>query len=198
MLRYEESIRKLGYKLIAGIDEVGRGALAGPVFASSVILPEGFFSPLIRDSKKLTKLQREKAFALIEREAVSIGIGQISPKEVDEINVYQASKKAMLLAVADSPVLPDHLIIDAMSLPSTLPQEAIIKGDSLSISIAAASIIAKVTRDRLMTSLDEVYPVYGFARNKGYGTLEHRNALKKYGASEIHRKSYKGVGETHK
>jgi len=194
MLEYEESARKAGYARIAGVDEVGRGALAGPVYAAAVVLPEGFYSSHINDSKKLSEKQREAAFEIIQSTALDIGSGWVEPAEIDKINIYQATRKAMGLAISAMGKRPDYLLVDAMALPDVnIPQEAIKKGDAKSISIAAASIVAKVTRDRLMIELDSEYPVYGFARHKGYGTLEHRSALKKYGFSHLHRMSYKGV-----
>jgi len=193
-LRYEESARKAGYARIAGVDEVGRGALAGPVYAAAVVLPEGFYSSSINDSKKLSEKQREEAFEIIQSVALEVALGWVEPAEIDKINIYQATRKSMELAIRAIDVSPDYLLVDAMTLPNVnIPQEAIKKGDAKSISIAAASIVAKVTRDRLMTGLDSEYPLYGFARHKGYGTLEHRNALKKYGFSSVHRVSYKGV-----
>jgi len=194
VLEYEESARKAGYARIAGVDEVGRGALAGPVYAAAVVLPEGFYSSSINDSKKLSEKQREEAFEIIQSVALEVALGWVEPAEIDKINIYQATRKSMELAIRAIDVSPDYLLVDAMTLPNVnIPQEAIKKGDAKSISIAAASIVAKVTRDRLMTGLDSEYPLYGFARHKGYGTLEHRNALKKYGFSSVHRVSYKGV-----
>ncbi len=194
MLENEEELTKAGYMCIAGVDEVGRGALAGPVFAAAVILPKDYFSPLIKDSKKLSKLQREKAYREIEDVAISIGIGEISAEKIDQINIYQATKEAMAKAVCALKKPADYLLIDAMRLEKIhLPQRGIISGDSKSISIAAASIIAKVTRDKLMVELSSTYPNYGFENHKGYGTEKHRKAIKEFGATRIHRKSYKGV-----
>lgn len=180
--------------MIGGIDEVGRGALAGPVCASCVILPRGFFSPLIRDSKTLTHSQRLTALEVIKAAALDIGTGWIAHEKIDEVNIYQATLMAMKLAVTEMSCSPDYLLLDAMKLSDvSIPQEPVKKGDSKSISIAAASIVAKVARDAYMTELDSQYPQYGFSRNKGYGTQEHRNALKKYGPSPMHRRTFAGV-----
>ncbi|MDF2903222.1 MAG: rnhB [Bacillus sp. (in: firmicutes)] len=193
MSKYEISFRKQGYQLIAGIDEVGRGPLAGPVVAAAVILPEDFLLLGIDDSKKLTETKREEYYDQIMAKAISVSIGSISPEEIDNINIYEATKKAMLAAVSGLDTVPDFLLIDAMKLTSPYPYEAIIKGDAKSISIAAASIIAKVTRDRLMKEIGLVYPEYGFANNMGYGTKEHLIAIEKNGITPHHRKSFAPV-----
>ncbi|MBP3038293.1 ribonuclease HII [Bacillaceae bacterium Marseille-Q3522] len=195
MSRFEEKIRKQGFSLIAGIDEVGRGPLAGPVIAAAVILPETFYLPGIDDSKKLSEQKREVFYKQISEQAIAVQVGIITAKEIDQINIYQASKKAMLSAVAQLGIHPDYLLIDAVKLETPYPFEAIIKGDSKSISIAAASIIAKVTRDRLMKNLAEEYPQYGFERNMGYGTKEHLTAIATYGITPYHRKSFAPVKE---
>ncbi|WP_141431193.1 ribonuclease HII [Bacillus sp. 03113] len=193
MTKLEQEFRKKGFYYIAGIDEVGRGPLAGPVVASAVILPETFYYPGVDDSKKLTEQKREEIFSIIQREAIAIGIGVISAEEIDEINIYEATKKAMLAAIIDLSTAPDFLLIDAMKLDTPYPFEAIIKGDGKSISIAAASIVAKVTRDRMLSKIGEQYPEYGFSKNMGYGTKEHLDAIEKYGITPYHRKSFAPV-----
>ena len=193
MSKYEISVRKQGYQLIAGIDEVGRGPLAGPVVAAAVILSEDFLLLGIDDSKKLTEAKREEYYDQIMAQAIAVSIGSISPEEIDTINIYEATKKAMLAAVSGLNTAPDFLLIDAMKLDTPYPYEAIIKGDAKSISIAAASIIAKVTRDRLMREIGRVYPEYGFANNMGYGTKEHLLAIEKIGITPHHRKSFAPV-----
>jgi len=190
MTQYERNVRGMGYKYISGIDEVGRGPLAGPVVAAAVILPESFTLLGINDSKKLSEQKREEYFEQIQEQAIAIGIGMIDAKEIDEINIYEATKKAMLAAVTNLTTPPDYLLIDAMKLITPYPQESIIKGDGKSITIAAASIIAKVTRDRLMKKIGEEYPQYGFSQNMGYGTKEHLLALEQYGVTPYHRRSF--------
>lgn len=190
MNRYEQRLRNQGYTLIAGIDEVGRGPLAGPVVAASVILPNEFKLFGIDDSKKLTFRQREEFYRIIMEQAVGIGIGIISNEEIDNLNIYEATKRAMLSAVGQLPITPDFLLVDAVKLDTPFPSEAIIKGDAKSISIAAASIIAKVTRDRLMIELDKEFPQYQFAKNMGYGTKGHLSAIEEYGITPYHRKSF--------
>ncbi|MFD2971949.1 ribonuclease HII [Peribacillus deserti] len=192
---YENRLRKEGFSLIAGIDEVGRGPLAGPVVAASVILPEGFFLKGLNDSKQIPKNKLEAFAEYIKSKAVAIGIGVIDSAEIDEINIYQAAKKAMNISVARLSVNPDYLLIDAMKLSAPYPQESIIKGDSASISIAAASIIAKVARDRMMIEFGIQFPQYKFEKNAGYGTPEHLAALKECGPSPLHRKSFAPVKE---
>lgn len=193
MTFYENKIRAQGFKAIAGIDEVGRGPLAGPVVAAAVILPENFTLLGIDDSKKLTEAKREEFFLYIKEHAISIGIGFVDAEEIDEINIYEATKRAMLAAVDYLKVKPDFLLIDAVPLHTPYPSESIIKGDANSISIAAASIVAKVTRDRLMKDMDLKYPYYQFAKNMGYGTKEHLNALEEYGPCPYHRKSFEPI-----
>ncbi|WP_221564244.1 ribonuclease HII [Alkalihalobacillus sp. TS-13] len=184
-----------GFRLVAGIDEVGRGPLAGPVVASAVILDTN--TPIIglNDSKKLSEPVREELYEKIIRNAVAIGVGIVSAQEIDRLNIYQASKVAMMKAIEDLPIEPDYLLIDAMDLPIDLPQENIIKGDGKSNSIAAASIVAKVTRDRLMKEIDRKYPQYYFKSNVGYGTVQHLEALKANGITPEHRKSFAPVSE---
>jgi ribonuclease HII len=188
--QYEYKLRSQGFQSIVGIDEVGRGPLAGPVVAAAVILPEDFNVVGIDDSKKLTEAKREALYEEITSKAIDIGIGIISSEEIDQINIYEATKKAMLSAIAGLQQTPDFLLIDAMKLDTPYPFEAIIKGDAKSISIAAASIIAKVTRDRMMKELAIQFPDYGFDRNMGYGTKEHLEALQTKGITPFHRKSF--------
>ena len=190
--KLQEYERKYGqYTYICGIDEVGRGPLAGPVVAGAVILPKDCDILYINDSKKLTAAKREELYDEIMDKAVATGIGMVSPQRIDEINILQATYEAMREAISKLNPSPDILLNDAVTIPEvTIPQVPIIKGDAKSISIGAASIIAKVTRDRLMVEYDQILPEYGFASNKGYGSAEHIAALKKYGASPIHRKSF--------
>ena len=191
MKLYENKYRDAAF--ICGIDEVGRGPLAGPVVAGAVILPKDSQILYLNDSKKLTEKRREELYEVIMREAVSVGIGIVSPARIDEINILQATYEAMREAVGKLSVEPDVLLNDAVTIPMIPPhivQVPIIKGDAKSVSIAAASIVAKVTRDRLMTAYEEVLPGYGFASNKGYGSAEHIAALKKYGPTPIHRRSF--------
>ncbi len=191
---FEIEAYKHGYNLIAGIDEAGRGPLAGPVVASAVILPKGICIPSIDDSKKLSAKKREQLFGVILKEAVGIGIGIVDEKIIDEINILQAAIMAMKIAVEKLSIMPGFILSDAVSLADlNIPQKAIVKGDSKSISIAAASIIAKVTRDRLMHEYHKKYPNYNFHSNKGYGTAEHLEMLRKHGPCEIHRRTFKGV-----
>ncbi len=193
----ENKLKSQGYKLIAGIDEVGRGALAGPVVASAVILPKSVSLPwfkLVRDSKELSPRKRESLFGLISSEAVAVGIGIVPPQVIDSINILKATKLAMMQAVEKLPMQPDFLLIDRLTLPELLiPQMGITKGDKLCLSIACASIIAKVTRDHFMEELDKTYYVYGFAKHKGYGTREHISCLQQLGPSPIHRLSFAPV-----
>ena len=190
--KLQEYERKYGqYTYICGIDEVGRGPLAGPVVAGAVILPKDCDILYINDSKKLTAAKREELYDEIMEKAVATGIGMVSPQRIDEINILQATYEAMREAISKLNPSPDILLNDAVTIPEvTIPQVPIIKGDAKSISIGAASIIAKVTRDRLMVEYDQILPEYGFASNKGYGSAEHIAALKKYGASPIHRRSF--------
>lgn len=188
---YEKDARSKGYKMIAGMDEAGRGPLAGPVAAACVILPEDCNIEGVNDSKKLSASQREKLYDVIYDKAISVGVGIVDQDVIDSINILNATKLAMKQAVSKLSIKPDLILIDAVSLDDLdIEQRSIIKGDALSISIAAASIIAKVTRDRIMNDYDTVYPEYGFAKHKGYGTEEHINAIKKYGICPIHRLSF--------
>ena len=178
-------------KWICGIDEAGRGPLAGPVVAGAVILPEDCEILYLNDSKKLSAKKREELYDEIKEKAVSVGIGMSSPARIDEINILQATYEAMQHAVEDLDVVPDLLLNDAVTIPLIpIRQVGIIKGDARSLSIAAASIMAKVTRDRMMVEYAELYPEYGFEKNKGYGSAEHREALKKYGPCPIHRSTF--------
>jgi ribonuclease HII len=195
MSEYERLYKSQGFTLIAGIDEVGRGPLAGPVVAAAVILPDDFQILGIDDSKKLTESKREELYESIRSTAISIGVGIIEAKEIDEINIYEATKKAMYAALNQLHIRPDFLLVDAMKLTTPMPSEAIIKGDSKSISIAAASVIAKVTRDRMMKEIGIHYPEYRFEQNMGYGTKEHLEALQLYGATPYHRRSFAPVKE---
>ncbi|WP_034550061.1 ribonuclease HII [Carnobacterium funditum] len=196
MLQNEQAIWGRGLSFIAGIDEVGRGPLAGPVVAAAVILPKDFQILGINDSKQLSSEKREKFFIEIQEHALGIGIGIKDHSIIDDINIYQATKLAMLEAVQQLPQTPGYLLIDAMKLPTTIPQESLIKGDSKSLSIAAASIVAKVTRDRMMSEYDLLYPGYGFAQNAGYGTKIHLEGLAKLGVCPIHRHSFAPVRNT--
>lgn len=186
---YEKKYEHLGY--LCGIDEVGRGPLAGPVVACAVILPKDCKILYLNDSKKLSAKKREELYDVILEQAVSVGIGMASPARIDEINILNATYEAMRQAVSRLSVQPQVLLNDAVTIPGIeLPQVPIVKGDAKSISIAAASIVAKVTRDRMMEEYDKVMPEYGFASNKGYGAAAHIEALKKYGPSPIHRASF--------
>lgn len=189
MKEYEREYAEYG--LICGIDEVGRGPLAGPVVAGAVILPEDCSILYINDSKKLSEKKREELYEIIMEEAVAVGLGYVGPQRIDEINILQATYEAMRDAIRELKAEPAVLLNDAVTIPGIdIRQVPIIKGDAKSISIAAASIIAKVTRDRLMRQYDELLPEYGFADNKGYGSKDHIEALKKYGPSPIHRNSF--------
>ena len=196
MWSYEKKAASSGFFHVAGLDEAGRGPLAGPVVASAVILPESFNDDRITDSKKLTPKKRDELFDVVYDHALSVGVGVVDHVQIDSINILQASLLAMQIAVKHLTHEPDYLLIDGIfQIDSHLPQEAIKKGDSLSISIAAASIIAKVTRDRMMLEYDALYPQYGFAKHKGYPTKAHKEAVSQYGVCPIHRKTFKGVKE---
>ncbi len=195
MKEFENELYNNGINFIAGIDEVGRGPLIGPVVTAAVILPKDFYDERINDSKKLTEKKRELLYDVIMENALSVGVGMSSPKVIDEINILNATKKAMVEAVNNLSIKPEHLLIDAVKLDIDIPQTSIIKGDAKSQSIASASIIAKVTRDRMMLELDKKYPMYDFKHNKGYGTKKHIEALYKYGPLKEHRKSFAPVSE---
>ncbi|WP_113929876.1 ribonuclease HII [Bacillus sp. P14.5] len=195
MSSFENELKFKGFQYIAGIDEVGRGPLAGPVVAAAVILPLDFRLLGINDSKKLSERQRNSFYELITEKAIAWGTGIISSEEIDRLNIYQASKKAMITAVNGLGVNPDHLLIDAMELGTPFPEISLVKGDARSISIAAASIVAKVTRDRMMEKYAQDYPGYGFRKNMGYGTKEHLEGLNQHGPCPIHRSSFAPVKE---
>ena len=190
MKEYENELYRKGIKLIAGIDEVGRGPLVGPVVTAAVILKEDFFDERINDSKKISEKKREELYNIIMENAVSVGIGISSEQIIDEINILEATKRAMKEAVNNLNVKPEYLLIDAVKLDIDIPSTSIIKGDAKSQSIAAASIIAKVTRDRMMYELDQLHPEYDFKSNKGYGTKKHIEAIYKYGPLKEHRKTF--------
>ena len=186
----ERLLKKEGYKLIAGVDEVGRGPLVGPVVAACCILPDKFNLDGLTDSKKKKKKRRDYFFEEIKRQAVSFGIGIVDEKRIDEINIYQATKEAMIEAINNCHIKPDYVLTDAMKLDLDVPVKPLIKGDLRSITISAASVLAKVTRDRMMYELDEKYPMYDFKNNVGYPTKKHLEAIDKYGIIKEHRKSY--------
>ena len=189
LMAFDMAYKSEGYALIAGMDEVGRGPLAGNVVTACVVMPANPLLIWIDDSKKLSESRREKVYDEIVSQALYIGIGEVSPEEIDRINILEATKKAMRMAAENVPA--DIFLIDAVTGLDLHGKEIpIIKGDATSYSVAAASIVAKVTRDRQMAEMDKMYPEYGFARNKGYGTREHIEALKKYGPSPIHRRSF--------
>lgn len=190
--RYERKLRENKITLIGGVDEVGRGPLVGPVVAACVILPEeGKFSlDGLTDSKKLSEKKRDELFIKIKEEALAIGIGIIDEKKIDEVNIYEATKLAMKEAINNCPIKPEHILIDAMPLDIDIPTTSIIKGDIKSITISAASVIAKVTRDKMLYELDKQYPMYDFKDNKGYPTKKHLEAIEKYGIIKEHRRSY--------
>jgi ribonuclease HII len=193
---FEKKALEKGFSRIAGIDEAGRGPLAGPVVSAAVIFPNSFQVSDISDSKKLTPKKRDCLYEKIYKHAVSIGIGIVDPPEIDRINILKASLLSMAIAVENLAPQPDCLFIDGpFPISSNLPQEPIPKGDTLSISIAAASIVAKVTRDRLMERYHQDYPQFGFSRHKGYPTKAHKEAIRKFGCCPIHRRSFKGVKE---
>lgn len=194
LLKYEKELYEKGITLIAGVDEVGRGPLFGPVVTAAVILPVGYNLEGLTDSKKLTPKKRDKFFDIIKNDAIAIGVGMCSPERIDEINIYEATKEAMYEAISNLTTKPEHVLIDAMKLEDlTISSTSIIKGDAKSISIAAASVIAKVTRDRMMESIALDHPEYGFERHKGYPTKAHVEAVKKYGVLEGYRKTFEPI-----
>ena len=195
MKEYENELYDKGIKYIAGVDEVGRGPLVGPVVTAAVILPKDFYDERINDSKKLTEKKRELLYDVIMKNAISVGIGISSEKIIDEINILEATKRAMKEAINNLNVKPEHLLIDAVKLDLDIPQTSIIKGDAKSESIAAASIVAKVIRDRMMYELDAKYPMYDFKNNKGYGTKKHITAIREYGIIDEHRKTFAPCNE---
>ena len=193
MLEYENNLYKEGVTLIAGVDEVGRGPLIGPVVACACILPVNFYHKDIKDSKKLSEKKREEMYKIIKENAISIGLGIVSEKVIDEVNIYEATKIAMKEAIKNLNITPEHVLIDAMKLELNIPSTSIIKGDAKSESIAAASIIAKVTRDHMLDEMDKEYPMYDLKNNKGYGTKKHLEALRTCGPCKYHRVSYSPV-----
>ena len=192
---YERELREKGIKLIAGVDEVGRGPLVGPVVTACVILHEKFDLEGLTDSKKLSEKKREILYKEIEEQALGIGIGLVDNEEIDNINILNATKKAMKMAINNCNVRPEHVLIDAVKLDIDIPTTSIIKGDLKSITISAASVIAKVTRDHMLYELDKKYPMYDFKHNKGYPTKKHIEAIMEYGIIKEHRKSFSPVKE---
>jgi len=193
---FEKVYYRRGYHRIAGVDEVGRGPLAGPVVAAAVILPEDGIDERLFDSKKISSKKREHLYEIILAKAQGVGIGIIGQEEIDDLNILEGSLKAMALAIGNLPIPPDFVLIDGPhGLKVSIPQKPIRKGDRLCNSIAAASIIAKVTRDRMMLECHQKFPQYNFARHKGYGTKEHQRAIAKFGVCELHRKTFRGVKE---
>ncbi len=190
-LKYERELIAEGYKLVCGVDEVGRGPLAGPVVCAAVIMPDGGYIEGVDDSKKLSKKKREELAQKIQETAVAYRICRVEPQVIDEINILQATRLCMKNAVEGLSVMPDFCITDGnMTLDISIPQKSIVKGDALSYTIGAASIIAKVYRDKIMEEYAEVYPEYGFASNVGYGSAAHIEAIKKYGLTPVHRRSF--------
>lgn len=197
LYKYERELQEQGVQFIGGVDEVGRGPLIGNVVAACVVLPIGFQLEGLTDSKKLSEKKRNEFYDIICDKALAIGIGRVSEREIDELNIYQATKKAMKQAIDEACkyVKIEHVLIDAMPMDIDIPTTSIIKGDSSSITIAAASVIAKVTRDREMYELDQIYPVYDLGHNKGYGTKKHLQAIEKYGITKYHRVTYAPVAK---
>ncbi|HFI0238597.1 TPA: ribonuclease HII [Streptococcus suis] len=193
MLPYEKALYENGVEFIAGIDEVGRGPLAGPVVAAAVILPKGCKIRYLNDSKKIPKSKHESIYQEVMERAVAVGVGIKDAAVIDQINIYEATKLAMLEALGKLNQEPEHLLIDAMKLDTSIPQTSIIKGDANSLSIAAASIVAKVTRDKMMADYDREFSGYGFDKNAGYGTAEHLEGLNKLGITPIHRKTFEPI-----
>lgn len=190
LLKYEKELYVSGIEYIAGVDEVGRGPLIGPVVAAAVILPKNYMLEGLTDSKKLSEKKRDEFYKIIMRDAIAVGIGIKDENIIDEVNIYEATKLAMKEAIDKLDIMPEHVLIDAMPLDLDVPSTSIIKGDAKSISIAAASVIAKVTRDSMMYELDRKYPNYGFGSHKGYPTKKHIDAIKEYGLIEGYRKTY--------
>lgn len=197
LYQYENELYDKGIKYIGGVDEVGRGPLIGPVVASCVVLPKDFVLEGLTDSKKLSEKKRNLFYDYIINNCVAYGIGIVSPEEIDEINIYEASRKAMIIAInkVREQINLEHVLIDAMPINIDIPTTSIIKGDAKSVSIAAASVVAKVTRDKMMYELDKKYPMYGFASHKGYPTKKHIEAIHKYGLIDGYRKTYSPVKE---
>ena len=193
MLAYEKELYGQGIQLIAGVDEVGRGPLAGPVVAAAVILPKGCKISVLNDSKKIPKSKHKEIYEAVRKHAIAIGIGVKDNQVIDQVNIYEATKLAMIEAIGQLDPKPQHLLIDAMKLDLPISQTSIIKGDANSLSIAAASIVAKVTRDQMMETYDQEYPGYDFAQNAGYGTAKHLAGLQKLGITPIHRCSFEPI-----
>ena len=193
MLAYEKELYAQGIQLIAGVDEVGRGPLAGPVVAAAVILPENCKIPGLNDSKKIPKSKHQAIYQAVLDQALSVGIGVKDNQVIDQVNIYEATKLAMVEAIQELDQQPQHLLIDAMKLDLPISQTSIIKGDANSLSIAAASIVAKVTRDQMMAAYDQEYPGYDFAQNAGYGTSNHLEGLERHGVTPIHRLSFEPI-----
>ena len=195
MFQYERKLQQDGIQVIGGVDEVGRGPLIGNVVAACVVLPIDFQLDGLTDSKKLSEKKRNEFYEVICDKALAIGVGEVSEKEIDEVNIYQATKKAMKIAIeeANNKIKIEHVLIDAMPLDIDIPTTSIIKGDAKSITIAAASVVAKVIRDREMYELDKIYPMYDLAHNKGYGTKKHLQAIERYGITKYHRLTYAPV-----
>ncbi len=195
LYQYEKELINKGIKLICGVDEVGRGPLVGPVVTAAVILPINYKLEGLTDSKKLTEKKRDKFFDIIMHDAISVGIGIKDNNIIDEVNIYEATKLAMYEAINNLSVKPEHVLIDAMPLDLSIPNTSIIKGDAKSLSIAAASVIAKVTRDRMMYELDKKYPEYEFGKHKGYPTKKHIENVKKYGVKDFYRFTFAPISE---
>ena len=197
LYQYEHELEKEGIQYIGGVDEVGRGPLIGPVVAACCVLPADFHLEGLTDSKKLSEKKREKFYDYIKEHALAYGIGEVSPERIDEVNIYQATKEAMHMAIkqVQDQIPLEHVLIDAMPLELDIPSASIIKGDAKSISIAAASVLAKVTRDRMMIELDQKYPMYGFASHKGYPTKKHIEAIHQFGLIDGYRKTYGPIKE---
>jgi len=196
LYEYEKELWDNGINYIGGVDEVGRGPLIGPVVTACVVLPKDFILEGLTDSKKLTEKKREEYYDYIMKHALSVNIGMMDEKVIDEVNIYEATKLAMYQAINNSVIKPEHVLIDAMKLEKLeIPSTSIIKGDAKSISIAAASVIAKVTRDKMMIELDKKYPMYGFKSHKGYPTKKHVEAIEKYGLIDGYRKTFKPISE---
>lgn len=193
MLAYEKELYGQGIQLIAGVDEVGRGPLAGPVVAAAVILPKGCKISGLNDSKKIPKSKHKEIYEAVLEHAIAVGIGVKDNQVIDQVNIYEATKLAMIEAIGQLDPQPQHLLIDAMKLDLPISQTSIIKGDANSLSIAAASIVAKVTRDQMMETYDQEYPGYDFAQNAGYGTAKHLAGLQKLGITPIHRRSFEPI-----
>ena len=193
LLKYETDLYNKGYHLIAGTDEAGRGPLVGPVVAGAVILPPNYYLEGLTDSKQLSEKKREAYYDIIMKDAISVGVGIVGPEEIDKINILEASRKAMNIAVDNLNVSPDYILTDAMKLSRDVPVFPIIHGDALSLSIAAASVIAKVTRDRLMIEFGRLHPEYEFEHHKGYPTKKHIELIKKYGILNEYRKTFKPI-----